>query len=95
MNVKLLLVATTVTVLLYLSGAIIQNNTVVTEQISSVFRSPKKDVKINVFGTIHNPKSGKNHNCRMNLCNNTFEVRGYIGISLFDKTETYISIIIN
>ena len=41
-------------------------------------------------GRIYNPNDGKEYKCYMKLKNNkTLTVRGYIGISLFGKTETF------
>lgn len=44
-------------------------------------------------GKIYNPEDGKEYNCKMTLKNpNTLEVRGYVGISLFGKTQTWTRI---
>ena len=41
-------------------------------------------------GKIYDPESGKEYNCKMTLKNpNTLEVRGYLGISLFGRTQTW------
>ncbi|MGN6638204.1 MAG: DUF2147 domain-containing protein, partial [Mucilaginibacter sp.] len=40
-------------------------------------------------GTIYDPKSGKTYSCKMTLNGNTLKIRGYIGISLFGRTETW------
>jgi uncharacterized protein (DUF2147 family) len=41
-------------------------------------------------GKIYNPEDGKEYNCKMTLENpNTLLVRGYVGISLFGKTQTW------
>ncbi len=41
-------------------------------------------------GTIYNPDDGKTYSCKITMKNNeTIEVRGYVGISLFGKTETW------
>jgi uncharacterized protein (DUF2147 family) len=41
-------------------------------------------------GKIYDPESGKEYNCKMTLTNpNTLEVRGYMGISLLGKTQTW------
>jgi len=38
-------------------------------------------------GTIYDPKSGKTYSCKMTLKDNSLKIRGYIGISLFGRTE--------
>jgi uncharacterized protein (DUF2147 family) len=44
-------------------------------------------------GKIYNPEDGKEYNCKMTLKNpNTLEVRGYVGISLFGKTQIWTRI---
>ncbi|MDB5241263.1 MAG: peptide protein [Spirosoma sp.] len=44
-------------------------------------------------GKIYNPEDGKEYNCKMTLVNpNTLEVRGYVGISLLGKTQTWTRI---
>ena len=42
-------------------------------------------------GDIYDPKSGNSYSCKMYLSKDykTLEVRGYIGISLFGRTETW------
>lgn len=41
-------------------------------------------------GKIYNPEDGKEYNCKMTLQDpNTLLVRGYVGISLFGKTQTW------
>jgi uncharacterized protein (DUF2147 family) len=41
-------------------------------------------------GTIYDPKSGNTYSCNMELeGTNTLKVRGYIGISLIGRTETW------
>jgi len=42
-------------------------------------------------GTIYDPKSGKTYSCKMTMTdnNNTLKIRGYIGISLFGRTEVW------
>lgn len=44
-----------------------------------------------VDGDIYDPKSGDSYSCKMYLSKDykTLEVRGYIGISLFGRTETW------
>ena len=44
-------------------------------------------------GKIYNPEDGKEYNCKMTLKDpNTLEVRGYVGISLFGKTQVWTRI---
>ncbi len=41
-------------------------------------------------GTIYNPEDGKTYSCYMKMINaNTMEVKGYIGISLIGKSQTW------
>lgn len=40
-------------------------------------------------GEIYDPESGKTYDCKMNLEGNKLKVRGYIGISLFGRTEYF------
>ena len=41
-------------------------------------------------GKIYDPKNGKEYSCKMELANeNTLKVRGYIGISLIGRTDTW------
>jgi uncharacterized protein (DUF2147 family) len=41
-------------------------------------------------GTIYDPKSGNTYSCNMELeGQNTLKVRGYVGISLIGRTETW------
>jgi uncharacterized protein (DUF2147 family) len=41
-------------------------------------------------GTIYNPKDGKTYSCVMTLIDeNTLQVRGYVGITLLGKTQTW------
>ncbi|QJW90467.1 DUF2147 domain-containing protein [Spirosoma taeanense] len=44
-------------------------------------------------GKIYNPEDGKEYNCKMTLKDpNTLDVRGYVGISLLGKTQTWTRI---
>lgn len=44
-------------------------------------------------GKIYDPESGKEYNCKMTLKNSsTLEVRGYLGISLLGRTQTWTRI---
>lgn len=41
-------------------------------------------------GTIYDPKSGKTYSCNMSLKgNDVLNIRGYVGISLFGRSETF------
>ena len=41
-------------------------------------------------GMIYDPKSGNDYSCEMKLTDeNTLEVRGYIGVSLFGRTDVW------
>ena len=41
-------------------------------------------------GTIYDPESGSTYNCKITMTdNNTLSIRGYIGVSLFGKTDTW------
>lgn len=41
-------------------------------------------------GTVYDPNSGKTYRCSLTLVDaNTLEIRGYIGISLFGRSETW------
>lgn len=40
-------------------------------------------------GRIYDPESGKTYKCKMTLIGNDLKVRGYIGISLFGRTELF------
>jgi uncharacterized protein (DUF2147 family) len=41
-------------------------------------------------GTIYDPENGSTYSCNISLKDkNTLEVRGYVGISLFGRTETW------
>lgn len=42
-------------------------------------------------GKIYDPESGKTYSCNMSLKgHNTLKVRGYVGVSLLGRTETWI-----
>lgn len=40
-------------------------------------------------GKIYDPETGKTYSCKMSLEGNKLKVRGYIGISLFGRTEYF------
>jgi uncharacterized protein (DUF2147 family) len=40
-------------------------------------------------GTIYDPKNGKTYSCKMTLEGNNLKIRGYIGISLFGRSEIW------
>jgi uncharacterized protein (DUF2147 family) len=45
-------------------------------------------------GTIYNPRDGKTYSCKMTLTDkNNLEVRGYVGISLFGKTQKWTRLV--
>lgn len=43
-------------------------------------------------GTIYDPENGKTYSCTMKLNNGRLDVRGYVGISLIGRTQTWIRI---
>lgn len=44
-------------------------------------------------GTIYDPKEGKTYSCTLTLTSvNKLDVRGYVGLSLFGRTETWTRI---
>lgn len=48
------------------------------------------DEKIWKEGTIYDPKNGSTYNCKIELKDdNTIEVRGYIGASVFGRTDVW------
>ncbi len=40
-------------------------------------------------GEVYDPENGKTYSCKMTLKGSTLEVRGYVGVSLFGRTETW------
>ncbi|MEO5775648.1 MAG: DUF2147 domain-containing protein [Flavobacterium sp.] len=46
-------------------------------------------------GTIYDPESGNTYKCKMTIEGKRLKVRGYIGISLFGRTEFFERITIN
>jgi uncharacterized protein (DUF2147 family) len=40
-------------------------------------------------GKIYDPESGKTYDCKISFNGKSLKVRGYIGISLFGRTETF------
>jgi uncharacterized protein (DUF2147 family) len=42
-----------------------------------------------IDGTIYDPKNGKTYSCKMTLDGNSLKIRGFIGISLFGRSETW------
>lgn len=40
-------------------------------------------------GTIYDPKSGKTYSCKMTIDGEKLKIRGYIGISLLGRSETW------
>ena len=43
-----------------------------------------------VNGKIYDPESGKTYNCKMWLDDSQLKVRGYWGVSLLGRTETFV-----
>jgi uncharacterized protein (DUF2147 family) len=44
-------------------------------------------------GTIYDPENGKTYNCKIAIRDgNKLDVRGYIGISLLGRTETWFRV---
>jgi uncharacterized protein (DUF2147 family) len=54
-----------------------------------LFTSFTYDDGVYIDGHIYDPESGKTYDCKMALNGNTLKVRGYIGISLFGRTEIF------
>lgn len=65
-----------------------QNNPIIGLQLLTNF---KYNAKENNWenGKIYDPKSGKVYNCTITREGKTLKVRGYIGISLFGRTEVW------
>jgi len=40
-------------------------------------------------GTVYDPKNGKTYSCKMTLEGNSLKIRGYVGISLFGRSEIF------
>ena len=40
-------------------------------------------------GRIYDPETGKTYSCKMSIAGNKLKVRGYVGISLFGRTEYF------
>jgi uncharacterized protein (DUF2147 family) len=40
-------------------------------------------------GQVYDPESGKTYSCKISFSGSNLKVRGYIGISLFGRTETF------
>ena len=40
-------------------------------------------------GKIYDPESGKTYDCKMSFSGKSLKVRGYIGITLFGRTEMF------
>lgn len=44
-------------------------------------------------GTIYDPKNGKTYSCKLTMTNNnTLEVRGFVGISMIGRTDTWTKV---
>ena len=49
-----------------------------------------KDGQVYSGGKIYDPKSGKTYSCKMTLQgSDKLDIRGYVGVSLFGRTETW------
>lgn len=48
-----------------------------------------------IEGTIYDPREGKTYSCKLTLdqMNNKLNIRGYLGISLFGRTETWTRVV--
>jgi uncharacterized protein (DUF2147 family) len=42
-----------------------------------------------VDGTIYDPKNGKTYSCKMELNGTKLDVRGYVGVSMLGRTDTW------
>ena len=59
-------------------------------EILSSFVQDKDDAKVWREGKIYNPKDGKTYSCKLTMLDaDTLRVRGYVGIALFGKTQTW------
>ena len=47
----------------------------------------KGNGKVYEDGTIYDPSNGKTYSCKMTLNGNNLDVRGYVGFSMFGRTE--------
>jgi uncharacterized protein (DUF2147 family) len=45
-----------------------------------------------IDGTIYDPKNGKTYSCKLTLNGNTLKIRGYVGITLLGRTESWTRI---
>ncbi|HKC69341.1 MAG TPA: DUF2147 domain-containing protein [Bacteroidia bacterium] len=46
-----------------------------------------------VDGTIYDPENGKTYSCKITWNNGKLDVRGYIGISLIGRTDTWFKVL--
>lgn len=54
------------------------------------FKAASQDPKRWTDGKIYSPREGETYSCEMTLIEpNTLEVRGYIGLPIFGKTQTW------
>ncbi|MBK7099335.1 MAG: DUF2147 domain-containing protein [Sphingobacteriales bacterium] len=44
---------------------------------------------MSINGRIYDPESGKTYNCKMWLDDHQLKVRGFMGVSILGKTETF------
>ncbi|MBL7719194.1 MAG: DUF2147 domain-containing protein [Flavipsychrobacter sp.] len=54
-----------------------------------ILKGFKKDGDTYEDGTIYDPKNGKTYSCKMTLKGKTLEVRGYVGVSMLGRTDTW------
>ena len=55
-----------------------------------VIENIKKDGNEFNGGTVLDPDNGETYKCNLKLINNKLEVRGYIGFSLFGRTQYWV-----
>lgn len=54
-----------------------------------IIRGLKKDGDEFTGGTITDPKSGKTYKCTITKSGDKLNVRGYMGVSVFGRTQTW------
>ena len=65
-----------------------RKNLMIGLQILNSFKYYKND-KVWDDGTIYDPKNGKTYSCTIKKVGKTLEVRGYVGISMFGRTDVW------